>query len=190
MIEKSRFASATEIASSVRKGALTALSVTDLALDRIGKTDDQFQAFRHIDADGARFAAQAIDAKLRSGDRLGPLAGVPIGVKENVSVEGLPCEMGSLVRRGEFAEEDAPAIRRLRMADAVIVGMTRMPEYGHLAFGHSPLGEATRNPWSLAHTPGGSSSGSAAAIEVRLRFFDHTECSCGSRRGRGNEGCV
>lgn len=164
MTEKARFASAAEIASSVRQGTLTALSVTDSALDCIGKTDDQFQAFRHVDADGARVAAQAIDAKLRSGDRLGPLAGVPIGVKENLSVKGLPCEMGSVVRRGEFAEEDAPVIRRLRMADAVIVGMTRMPEFGHLGLGHSPLGEATRNPWSLAHTPGGSSSGSAAAV--------------------------
>lgn len=158
------FASAGEIASAVRERRVSAREVVEAALARIAATDGQLHAFRHLDADGARAAATALDASHARGVTPGPLAGVPVGVKEQVAVAGLPREAGSLLMAGHREESDGPAVARLRAAGAVIVGMTCMPEFGHLAFGHSPLGPATRNPWSARHTPGGSSSGSAAAL--------------------------
>lgn len=158
------FASAREIARAVRERRISAREVVEAALGRIAATDGRLRAFRHVDADGARAAAAALDASLARGVELGPLAGVPVGVKEQVAVAGLPREVGSLLMKGNREESDGPAVARLRAAGAVILGMTAMPEFGHLAFGHSPLGPATRNPWSSGHTPGGSSSGSAAAL--------------------------
>ena len=147
-------------------GRISAGKVLETSLERIQATDDQLHAFRHVDVTGARAAAAAVDAAHAQGATPGPLAGVPVAVKEQVAVAGLPREVGSLLMKGNIEECDGPAVARLRAAGAVIVGMTCMPEYGHLAFGHSPLGPATRNPWSAAHTPGGSSSGSAAALAV------------------------
>ncbi len=158
------FASAREIAGAVHDGQVSAREVLEAALARIAATDDELRAFRHVDADGALAAAAALDERRAGGATPGPLAGVPIAVKEQVAVGGLPREVGSLLMQGNREEADAPAVARLRAAGAVIVGMTAMPEYGHLAFGHSPLGPATRNPWSAGNTPGGSSSGSAAAL--------------------------
>ena len=158
------YASAREIAAAVRERRVSASEVLEAALDRIAATDERLHAFRHVDADGARAAAAALDAAHAGGATPGPLAGVPVGVKEQVAVAGLPREAGSLLMQGHREESDGPAVVRLRAAGAVIVGMTCMPEFGHLAFGHSPLGPATRNPWSSGHTPGGSSSGSAAAL--------------------------
>lgn len=158
------FASAGEIAAAVGARRVSAREVTEAALDRIAATDGRLHAFRHVDAEGARQAAAALDTAHARGATPGPLAGVPVGVKEQVAVAGLPREVGSLLMKGNREESDGPAVARLRAAGAVIVGMTAMPEFGHLAFGHSPLGPATRNPWSAGHTPGGSSSGSAAAL--------------------------
>lgn len=158
------FASAREIAAAVRSGRISAREVLEASLQRIQATDERLRAFRHVDIDGARAAAAALDAAHARGDTPGPLAGVPLAVKEQVAVAGLPREVGSLLMQGNREQADAPAVARLRSAGAVIVGMTAMPEFGHLAFGHSPLGPATRNPWSAGHTPGGSSSGSAAAL--------------------------
>ena len=158
------YASAREIAAAVRDGRISAGEAVEAALDRIAATDDALHAFRHVDADGARAAAAALDAAHARGATPGPLAGVPVAVKEQVAVAGLPREVGSLLMKGNREQADGPAVARLRAAGAVIVGMTAMPEFGHLAFGHSPLGPATRNPWSAGHTPGGSSSGSAAAL--------------------------
>ena len=157
-------ASAGEIAASVGEGRISAREVTAASLDRIAATDGHLHAFRHVDADGALATAAALDEAHANGETPGPLAGVPIAVKEQVAVGGLPREVGSLLMKGNREPRDAPTVARLRAAGAVIVGMTAMPEYGHLAFGHSPLGPATRNPWSTGHTPGGSSSGSAAAL--------------------------
>lgn len=159
-----RLASAGEIAGAVRKRRVSVREVVEAALDRIAATDGQLHAFRHVDADGARATAAALDASHARGVIPGPLAGVPVAVKEQVAVAGLPREVGSLLLQGNREESDGPAVVRLRAAGAVIMGMTCMPEFGHLAFGHSPLGPATRNPWSAGHTPGGSSSGSAAAL--------------------------
>jgi aspartyl-tRNA(Asn)/glutamyl-tRNA(Gln) amidotransferase subunit A len=158
------FATAREIAAAVGAGRIGAGEVLEASLDRIAATDDRLCAFRHVDAEGARAAASALDEAHARGAAPGPLAGVPVAVKEQVAVAGLPREAGSLLMKGNLEPRDAPAVARLRAAGAVIVGMTAMPEFGHLAFGHSPLGPATRNPWSAGHTPGGSSSGSAAAL--------------------------
>lgn len=158
------FASAREIAAAVGAGQISARDVLEASLERIAATDEHLRAFRHVDADGARATAAALDQAHAGGATAGPLAGVPVAVKEQVAVAGLPREVGSLLMKGNIEECDGPAVTRLRAAGAVIVGMTCMPEFGHLAFGHSPLGPATRNPWSAAHTPGGSSSGSAAAL--------------------------
>ena len=129
------FASAAEIAKAVREGKVSALEVTNTALERIEATDHRLRAFRHVDAEGARAAASELDTARRTGVSLGTLAGVPIAVKENVPVDGLPREVGSLVRRGERADSDALAVGRLRSAHGVVIGMTCMPEYVHIGLG-------------------------------------------------------
>ena len=164
MIEDLAFAPATDIATRVRSGELSAREVADAALARIEATDDALHAFTYVDADGARAEADAIDAARSAGRPLGRLAGVPVGVKDLVAVRGMPMERGSPLYRGAIADEDGIAVRRLRADHAVIVGKTTTPEFGHLGYTHSQLGPATRNPWSRAHTPGGSSGGSGVAV--------------------------
>ncbi len=164
MTDELAFATATNLAARVRSGELSAREVVDAALARIDATDDALHAFTYVDADGARAAADAIDAARSAGQPLGRLAGVPVGVKDLVAVRAMPLERGSPLYCGAIADDDGIAVQRLRADHAVIVGKTATPEFGHLGYTHSQLGPATRNPWSRTHTPGGSSGGSGAAV--------------------------
>lgn len=164
MTDNLAFATATDLAARVRSGDVSARDVVDAALARIDSTDSALHAFTYVDADGARAEADAIDTARSAGQPLGRLAGVPVGVKDLVAVRSLPMEHGSPLYRGVIADDDGIAVQRLRADHAVIVGKTATPEFGHLGYTHSQLGPATRNPWSRAHTPGGSSGGSGAAV--------------------------
>src|SRR5690606_10950986 len=126
----------------------------EACLNRIERLDDRLHAWVRVDAERARQQAERLGAELRSGKPpRSPLHGVPIGVKDVIDVISLPTEAGSPLRRGKTALADAPVVAHLRRAGAVIVGKTVTTEYA--CFDPSP----TRNPWNLAHTPGGSSSG-------------------------------
>ncbi|MER5828478.1 amidase [Streptomyces mirabilis] len=142
------------LTAGVARGELSAAEVIAGALERLDRTESDVRAWVRVDRDGALSAARELDA-VPSG---GPLRGVPVGVKDIIDVAGLPTECGSPLRRGRIAEADAPLVARLRRLGAIPLGKTVTTEFAYFAPG------PTRNPHNLAHTPGGSSSGSAAAV--------------------------
>jgi amidase len=158
-------ASAIEIAEAVRSGRVTAREVIAAALDRIEARDGEFHAFTVVRGAEALAEAEAIDAGGPGHD--GPLAGVPVAVKEEYDVTGLVTTLGGS-GRSTPAAQDSEVIRRLRAAGAVIVGKTAMPEFGQFPITDSVRYGPTRNPWSRSHYPGGSSGGSAAAVAAGL----------------------
>ncbi|MFG2616391.1 amidase [Streptomyces sp. NPDC048507] len=155
-----------EMAAALSGGSVTARELTELALVRIEATRSSLNAFRIVRAEAALAEADAADARLARGERL-PLLGVPVAVKDDMDVAGEPTAFGCA---GDFPPKraDSEAVRRLRAAGAVIVGKTHTPELGQWPFTEGPAFGATRNPWNPAHTPGGSSGGSAAAVAAGL----------------------
>jgi aspartyl-tRNA(Asn)/glutamyl-tRNA(Gln) amidotransferase subunit A len=143
----------------LRGGEVTCLQIFESCLDRIDEREADVRAWVVVDRPGAMDQARGLDAELREGRDRGPLHGIPIGIKDIIDVEGLPTRCGDPrdVRR-EAASADAPLVKRLRDAGAVILGKTVTTAYAWI---DPPV---TRNPWNLDHTPGGSSSGSAAAV--------------------------
>lgn len=151
-----------ELATRIRQREVLPIEVVRCLLERIAALDPGLQAWQRVDADGALAAADGLERRLTAGEPLGPLAGVPIGIKDYYDVAGLPTTAGSPLLAENIAERDAVAIARLRAADALILGKTVTTAF---AYADPP---PTRNPWNLEHTPGGSSSGSAAAVAARM----------------------
>jgi aspartyl-tRNA(Asn)/glutamyl-tRNA(Gln) amidotransferase subunit A len=161
--------SAVEIADAVRSGALSARVVVEAALAAIAQRDAAVNAFVHLDADTALDAAAAIDAAVARGDDPGPLAGAPIGVKDNDRVRGMPTRQGSLLLADAPLEaEDSVHVARLRRAGAIVVGKLAMSEFGLDGVTYTLAHGVTRNPWDLTRTPSGSSGGSSAAVAAGL----------------------
>ncbi|WFE49934.1 Asp-tRNA(Asn)/Glu-tRNA(Gln) amidotransferase subunit GatA [Micromonospora sp. WMMD1155] len=155
---------ATEIASLVAGGETSAVEVTQAHLDRIAAVDDRVHAFLHVDTDGALAAARAVDERRAAGEELGPLAGVPVAVKDVLATRGIPTTVGSKILEGWRPPYDATIVQRLRDAGTVMLGKTNMDEF---AMGSSTEYSAygpTHNPWDLTRIPGGSGGGSSAAL--------------------------
>jgi aspartyl-tRNA(Asn)/glutamyl-tRNA(Gln) amidotransferase subunit A len=152
---------AAELRRRIVEGTTTASAVVDAVLERIALTDPDLRAWVAVDAEGARAQARARDDDAASGRAVGPLHGVPIGVKDIIDVAGLPTTSGAAPFAHRRPTHDATLVARLREASAVIVGKTVATEFAY----KDPA--PTRNPWSADHTPGGSSSGSAAAVAAR-----------------------
>jgi amidase len=172
-------ATAKEIARAVRRGDTSATQVVADHLDYIRANDGTLNAFRLVRAGEAITEAEAVDEQ----DDLAnlPLAGVPIAVKENTAVAGLPTWYGSAALRQGVAEADHEVVRRLRGAGAVVVATSRMPELG--LWGTTDDETAiTRNPWRTDRTPGGSSGGAAAAVAAGLVPIAHGNDGLGSVR--------
>ncbi|MGA0010315.1 MAG: Asp-tRNA(Asn)/Glu-tRNA(Gln) amidotransferase subunit GatA [Candidatus Nanopelagicales bacterium] len=146
------------------EGEVSAREVTQAHLDRIAEVDDRVHAFLYVDSADALAAADDIDARRARGDQLGPLAGVPLALKDILAMRGVPTTCGSRILEGWRPPYDATVVERLRAADIVILGKTNMDEF---AMGssteHSAYGP-THNPWDLDRIPGGSGGGSAAAV--------------------------
>ncbi len=157
-----------ELADRVRAGDLRARELLELCLERIERFDPALNAMCHLAVDEARAAADAVDAGVAAGKDPGTMAGIPIGVKELVRVEGWPDTNASRAWAGNIATTTATEVARLRAAGAVPVGLTTSPEHGTVSFTVSSLHGITRNPWNLDCTPGGSSGGSAAAVAVGM----------------------
>lgn len=147
-----------ETARLVANGEAKAEEVVRAYLDRVGEVEGEIGAWAHLDADYAMEQARALDRRRAAGLPLGPLHGVPIGIKDIIDAAGLPCERGTPIDEGRRPEEDATVVARLRQSGAVILGKTVTTELAVYTPGK------TRNPRDLARTPGGSSSGSAAAV--------------------------
>jgi len=155
---------ATELARLIAAGEVSAVEVTRAHLDRIAATDERVHAFLHVDTDGALAAAEQVDAARAAGQPLGPLAGVPVAVKDILTTKGMPTTCGSKILEGWHPPYDATIVTRMREAGMVILGKTNLDEF---AMGSSTEYSAygpTRNPWDLERIPGGSGGGSAAAV--------------------------
>jgi Asp-tRNA(Asn)/Glu-tRNA(Gln) amidotransferase A subunit family amidase len=150
--------SAIEGARLIREGAITSEDLVAACLERIAETDEQIEAWRYLDPDHALAQARAADELRASGRAIGALHGVPVAVKDIFDTADMPTERGSPLYAGRTPSRDAAAVARLRSAGAVILGKTVTTEFAFLTPGK------TRNPHNPDHTPGGSSSGSAAAV--------------------------
>jgi aspartyl-tRNA(Asn)/glutamyl-tRNA(Gln) amidotransferase subunit A len=155
---------AVEVAAAVASGEVSAAEVTQAHLDRIAATDGDLHAFLHVATESALAAAAEVDRRRAEGEPLGPLAGVPLALKDVFTTEGVPTTCGSRILEGWRPPYDATVTRRLRDAGVVVLGKTNMDEF---AMGSSTENSAygpTSNPWALDRIPGGSSGGSSAAV--------------------------
>ena len=152
------------LARRIRTKEVSPVSVVEAVLQRIEALQPTVNAFITVTADEAREAARRAEAAVMAGDRLGQLHGVPFSVKDLLFTRGSRTTMGSRIFADQVPAEDAVPVRRLREAGAILVGKTTTPEFGHKPFTDSPLFGATRNPWDLSRTAGGSSGGAAAAV--------------------------
>jgi amidase len=166
------FRPAAELAALVRAGELSARELVEVSLDRIEALDPSVGAFVEVDADRA---------VILPGDQR-PFAGVPIAVKNNRAVRGLRLTQGSSLMRDFVAPYDHSVVARLRAAGFVIVGTTKLPEFGILPVTEPAIHGPARNPWDLTRTPGGSSGGSAAAVAAGMVPLAHGNDGGGSLR--------
>src|SRR6185503_3527757 len=154
--------SATEGARLIREGRVTAVEVAQACLARVAEVDEAVQAWAFLDPEHALAQARAADEYRMSGQPLGALHGVPVGLKDIIDTADMPTENGSVLHAGRTPARDASVVSLLRAAGAVIMGKTVTTEFAAYAPGK------TRNPHNAAHTPGGSSSGSAAAVAAGM----------------------
>jgi aspartyl-tRNA(Asn)/glutamyl-tRNA(Gln) amidotransferase subunit A len=150
------------VGRALRAGETTCVEVLEKCFDRIEEWEPRLKAWVRVDRDGAMEQARALDEDLAGGDCRGPLHGIPIGIKDIVDVKGLPTAAGFEPWRDRIAEIDAALVTQLRKAGAVILGKTATTQFAWI----DP--PPTRNPWNIERTPGGSSSGSAAAVAVGM----------------------
>lgn len=147
-----------ELSEEIASGRVSPSTLVERCLARIDEREDQVRAWAFVAASSARQEAAALDRELKNSGPRSPLHGIPVGIKDIVDVAGMPCEWGSAVERGRTPSVGAALVLRLRALGAVILGKTHTTAYAY--FDPAP----TRNPRKLDHTPGGSSSGSAAAV--------------------------
>jgi amidase len=164
--EELAFAGLCVQAQMLAERALSSRELVELSLRRIEALDRRLGSFRCLRAEEALRDADRADARLAAGQRA-PLLGVPVAIKDDVDIVGLQTRFGCA---GSFPTrtQDCESVRRLRDGGAIIVGKTNTPELGQWPFTEGPAFGAVRNPWSLAHTPGGSSGGAAAAVAAGL----------------------
>ncbi|MEO8814851.1 MAG: amidase [Mycobacterium sp.] len=160
------FVGAAEQARMLAAGTITAPALLETYLERITRLDPRLHSYRVLLCDTARVEAAAAQQRLDAGERL-PLLGVPVAVKDDVDVAGQTTTYGTSAH-GPAVSQDAEVVRRLRAAGAVIIGKTAVPEMMMFPFTESLTFGATRNPWDVSRTPGGSSGGSGAAVAAGL----------------------
>src|SRR6266850_7052606 len=153
---------ATEAESKIRDGLLTSEELVSACLERIRELEPKVQAWTFLEEEHALAQARAADERKRSGEPIGALHGVPVGLKDIIDTADMPTENGTVLHQGRTPRDDAAVVKMLRAAGAVILGKTATTECAYFAPGK------TRNPHNPEHTPGGSSSGSAAAVAAGM----------------------
>ena len=156
--------SACELTALIASRAVSPIEVLDAHLAVIERVNPRLNAFVTLAADAARRQAHAVEASLTRGDQLGPLAGLPIGVKDITPTAGIRTTYGSSLYKDHVPEEDGEVVARLKAAGAIVLGKTNTPEFAAGAHTVNAVFGATRNPWNPALSPAGSSGGSAAAV--------------------------
>ena len=157
---------AAQMADALAKGETTSVELTQAHLDRIAAVDGQVKAFLHVDSQGALAQAKDVDARRAKGEKLSPIAGIPLALKDVLAQKGVPTTAGSKILQGWLPPYDSTVVSKLKAAGVVIMGKTNMDEF---AMGSSTENSGygpTFNPWDLTRTPGGSSGGSAAAVSA------------------------
>lgn len=164
-----RLTTVAALAADVAAKRTSARELTEAALARIEAVNPTVNAFVAVDAERALADAAALDERLAAGDDVGPLAGIPIGVKDLEDAAGFRTTQGSVVYADSpIVAADSILVERLKAAGCIVVGKTNTPELGHKGDTTNPLFGATLNPWNLGHSAGGSSGGSAAAVAAGL----------------------
>ncbi|QYC44609.1 Glutamyl-tRNA(Gln) amidotransferase subunit A [Nonomuraea coxensis DSM 45129] len=155
---------AAELGSMIAAGEVSAVEVAEAHLDRMAEVEPKVQAFLHVDREVTLEQARAVDARLRAGEKLGPLAGVPIAHKDIFTTRDMPTTAASRILEGWRPPYDATVTARLREAGLVILGKTNLDEFAMGSSTENSAYHVTRNPWDLTRVPGGSSGGSSAAV--------------------------
>lgn len=159
---------AVTLARKIRSRELSPTEVVEAVLDRMSKLEPTLHAFCTPTPDLARAEAKRIEKEIRDGKSVGPLAGVPVAIKDLIPTKGIRTVAGSMAYKDFIPDEDDVVVERLKAAGAIILGKTNAPEFGYSGVGHNPVFETTRNPWNTDLTSGGSSAGSAVAVATGM----------------------
>lgn len=178
--------SAVDLAAAIAQREISCVEAVTAAIERMHAANPQVNAVTVDLSKHALEAAKRADAIVASGVRLGPLHGVPVTIKENVDQAGQATPTGLVADKDLVAKTDSPVVANLRKAGAIIIGRSNTPEFGYRWFTDNPLRGLTRNPWSEAHTPGGSSGGAAAAVACGMLPFADGSDLAASLRNPGN----
>lgn len=171
-----------QLTAAIRSGAISAHEAVSSSLARVAEVNPRLNAIVDLLADQALAAAHAADAARRRGEALGALHGVPVTVKVNVDLAGRATTNGVVAFKDNIASEDSPVVSNLRRAGAVIIGRTNTPAFSVRWFTDNALHGRTLNPWSAAHTPGGSSGGASSAVAAGMGAIAHGNDLAGSVR--------
>jgi aspartyl-tRNA(Asn)/glutamyl-tRNA(Gln) amidotransferase subunit A len=155
---------AVSLADAIRARTLSPVEIIDVIIERMNSGEPHLHAFCTPTPELARAEAKRIEAEISARRDPGPLAGVPVSIKDLIFTRGIRTTSGSVAYSNFVPDEDDIAVERLRAAGTIIIGKTNTAEFGYSATGHNPPFETTRNPWNLAMTPGGSSAGAGAAV--------------------------
>ena len=162
---------AVELGRKIKEKELTAVQATQAVLDQIDRVENTVHAYVTVDKEGALKKAAEIQKKIDKGELTGPLAGVPVAIKDNMCTEGMLTTCSSKILYNFVPTFTAEAVKRLEDAGAVIIGKTNMDEFAMGSTTETSAYGVTRNPWNPRHVPGGSSGGSCAAVAAGETFY-------------------
>ena len=163
--------SAVELAQAIKAGETTAVEAMKAVLDRIDASEESIHAYVTIDREAALAKAEAVQKQIEAGELTGPLAGVPVAIKDNMCTEGVLTTCSSRILGNFIPTFTTEAVKNLEKAGAVMIGKTNMDEFAMGSTTETSAYGVTRNPWNTEHVPGGSSGGSAAAVAAEECFF-------------------